>query len=193
MKKNNIFSGKFFTRIQSKKFPAQTTFKNGFVSIFAIFFSAIVVSVLTAIYVLLIKQIEILNFDYYSFQSLYAADSAFECMVYKEQTATGTKSVLLPANSGTLGSCGIPGDLSWISVPTIGTGATVGRSVSQAKFYLNTDQGDFCTVINANVETRDFSQSATPPAPNTMNFSGQSKNCDTSETKVVERLIEFYF
>lgn len=179
-------SGKFFARAQCKKFPAQ---KSAFVSIFAIFFSAIVVSVLTAIYILLVRQIEIMNIDYASFQALYSADSAFECAVYKEQTATDTKSVFLPVNAGTIGNCGTASDLAWLNQPVI----TTGRAKSILRFSLTTDQGEFCTFINTDKETRDFSQSTTAPQPNFMSISGQNRGCADSPAKVVERLVEFFF
>jgi hypothetical protein len=56
-----------------------------FISIFAIFFSAIIVSVLIAVFMLLIRQIQLLTIDSSSFQAYYIADSATECAVAKEK------------------------------------------------------------------------------------------------------------
>jgi hypothetical protein len=168
--------------------------KQAFVSIFAIFFSAIVVSVLTAIYVLLIKQIEMMQIDSQSFQSLYVADSAFECMVLKEQTATYTRSVFLPANAGSLGNCVNAGDLSWVTSPTSQT--PVGQSIrakSVANFSITTNEGDFCAIINTDVETADSSQWTVAPGPNFMTIAGHNKACGSPSQKVVERVIDFYF
>jgi hypothetical protein len=168
--------------------------KSAFVSIFAIFFSAIVISVLTAIYILLIKQIDTMQIDSQSFQALYVADSAFECLVLKEQTATYTASVFLPANAGSLGNCGTAGDLTWVTTPTNQT--PVGQSIrakSKANFSITTDDGDFCAVINTDVETADSSQWTTAPAPNFMTIAGHNKACGTPNQKVVERVIDFYF
>lgn len=163
--------------------------KKAFISIFAIFFSAIVVSVLTALYILLVKQIELMNLDNSSFQALYMADSAFECVLFKEQIATGTGSVFFPTNN--FGDCGISGDSSWISAPT--TNST-GRALSELKIKMNTQQGDFCAYIKTDKQFADTSTQSTAPPPNTMFISGQSRNCDdTTNTKIIERLIEFSF
>jgi len=168
--------------------------KQAFVSMFAIFFSAIVISVLTAIYVLLIKQIEMMEIDSQSFQSLYVADSAFECMIYKEQNASGTASIFLPTNSGNLGNCTGGTDLSWVSPPT--TQNPQGKSV-RAKAVINlpisTYSGDYCSVVNVDVETADSSQWVDPPSPNFMTIAGHNKSCGSPSQKVVERVIDFYF
>lgn len=157
--------------------------KKAFVSIFAIFFSAIVVSVLTAMYVLLVKQIEIINLDYASFQSLYTADSVFECIIYKESTATGTTSIFYPANQGNLGFCGSSGDLSWRFPPEV----TNGRSFSTIQMTFNTAQGDFCgfAVTRKQVDEAEFT--------NGILFYGQSRECDDTSSRVVERLIDFVY
>jgi uncharacterized membrane protein len=63
------------------------TKKPAFISIFAIFFAAIISSVLIALFVLLIKQIQILSLDSSSFQAYYTADSAMECAMSKEKAA----------------------------------------------------------------------------------------------------------
>ncbi len=174
-----------------KNIPTQ---KSAFVSIFAIFFSAIVISVLTAIYILLIKQIEMMQIDSESFQSLYVADSAFECMVYKEQTATYTASIFLPANAGNLGNCGNAGDLTWLTQPTSQTpnGLSI-RAKSIANFSISTNDGDYCAIMTTDVETADSSQWTTAPSPNIMNIAGHNKACGTPSQKVVERVIDFYF
>jgi hypothetical protein len=170
------------------------TKKEAFVSIFAIFFSAIVISVLTAIYVLLVKQIDTMQIDSQSFQALYVADSAFECMIYKEQNATYTSSVFLPANSGNLGSCAGGSDLNWVTPPT--PQSAVGLSIrakSVANFSFTTSDADYCAVINTDVETADSSQWTTPPNPNFMTIAGHNKACGTPNQKVVERVVDFYF
>lgn len=74
---------KYMRKIIEKK-------NKGFISIFAIFFSAIVISILTSLYILLVKQIEIMNLNAPSFQALYVADSAFECALFKEQSSTSS-------------------------------------------------------------------------------------------------------
>ena len=168
--------------------------KPAFVSIFAIFFSAIVISVLTAIYVLLIKQIEMMQIDSQSFQSLYTADSAFECMIYKEQTASGTASIFLPANAGSLGNCGTASDLAWVTTPTSQT--PVGQSIratSTANLKMATNDGDYCAIMNIDIETADSSQWTSPPGPNVISIAGHNKACGTPSQKVVERVIDFYF
>jgi hypothetical protein len=168
--------------------------KTAFVSIFAIFFSAIVISVLTAIYVLLIKQIQMMEIDSQSFQSLYVADSAFECMVYKEQNASGTASIFLPPNSGNLGNCTGATDLVWVSPPT--AQSPVGQSVrSKASINLPimTNDGDYCAVMSVDVETADSSQWVNPPNPNFMTIAGHNKACGSPSQKVVERVVDFYF
>ena len=169
--------------------------KKGFVSIFAIFFSAIVISVLTAIYVLLLKQIETMQIDAQSFQSLYVADSALECMILKEQTATYADSVFLPENAGNLGNCGEAGDLEWVTEPT--PQPKVAKSIrakSVANFKMITDQGDFCTIISTDVETAtDVQWWVTPPSPNFMTIAGHNKACGSPSQKVVERVVDFYF
>ena len=119
------------------------TNKKAFVSMFAVYFSAIVVSVLTAIYVLLVKQIEIMNLDTTSFQSLYMADSAFECALYKEQNASSSNSVFLPTYSTSFGSCATAGDAQWQSVPT----PSAGRVNSILQVGMTTDSGDFCAIV----------------------------------------------
>jgi len=168
--------------------------KEAFVSIFAIFFSAIVISVLTAIYVLLIKQIQIMEIDSQSFQALYVADSAFECMIYKEQTASGTASIFLSGNSGNLGNCTGITDLIWVSQPTaqnpVGLSA---RSKAVISLPITVNDGDYCAIMNVDVETADSSQWTDPPNPNYMTIAGHNKACGSANQKVVERVIDFYF
>jgi hypothetical protein len=167
--------------------------KKGFISIFAIFFSAIVVSVLTALYILLIKQIEISNLEGSSFQALFTADSAFECAVYNLQNSSSTRSIFLPDNYGSFSYCGIPGDSSWSQVPTQSGSGSTARSKSTLNVSLNTSQGDFCAVVTTDEQLGATSGFTLPPEPNFMSISGQSRNCNDSPTKVVERLIEFYY
>lgn len=157
--------------------------KQAFISIFAIFFSAIIVSVLTALYILLVKQLEIMSIDAASFQSMYMADSAFECALYKETTLTGTNSVFQPANSGNLGYCAYVGDAVWKSSPTV----SVGRSYSVLNINMTTDQGDFCGVVTVGKQVDNSEIS------NTMSISGQNRNCTDPVSKVIERLIDFYY
>lgn len=173
--------------------------KSAFVSIFAIFFSAIVISILTSIYILLVKQIEVMSIDAQSFQAIYVADSAFECMVLKEQqtassTATTSRSIFLPGNAGDLGNCGIASDLNWVSIPVVQP--RVGQSIrakSVANLKVMTQEGEFCAVISADVETQDSSQWLLPPAPNFLTIAGHNKACGSPDQKVVERVIDFYF
>lgn len=169
--------------------------QSAFVSIFAIFFSAIVISVLTAIYILLFKQVEMMQIDAQSFQALYVADSAFECMIYKEQNASGTASIFLPANSTNLGNCGTASDLFWATSPSLQT--PVGRSVRSKSIvnfiFIANDNDFYCAVISTDVETADYSQSLTPPSPNFMTIAGHNKSCGSPNQKVVERVIDFYF
>jgi hypothetical protein len=165
----------------NKKFP-------GFVSIFAIFFSAIVISVLTALYILLIKQVELMSYDASSFQALYTADSAFECALYKEQTAS-TTSVFTPTYSSQLGFCANSGDTTWSQSPAI----TSGRSISTMKMNLTTSLGDFCGVVAVNKETRVTAFFTTAPDPDSMNISGQNRACSDTTSKSIERVIEFYY
>ena len=158
--------------------------KKAFISIFAIFFSAIVVSVLTALYVLFIKQISILNLDYSSFQSLYMADSSFECALYKESQNTSTStSVFLPENKGNLGSCENTGDTVWASESVVSNG----ESKSTANFTMDTDQGKFCGQI---LVTKEINDSATS---HTMKIFGQSRDCTDATSKVIEREIDFVY
>ncbi len=161
-----------------------------FISIFAIFFSAIVISILTALYILLVKQIEIMNTDASSFQALYMADSVFECALYKEQQASTTdESVFLPANSGGLGDCVSTGDTAWVSQPAI----TAGRAQSTFNVSLETINGPFCGSVTVNKETRVTAYFTSAPAPDTITISGQSRDCSDTSSKVVERLVEFYY
>lgn len=168
--------------------------KNAFVSIFAIFFSAIVISVLMAIYIVLIKEIEIMQIDSQSFQALYVADSAFECMIYKEQNASNTASIFLPANSGNLGNCAGTGDLSWVTSPALQTpqGQSI-RAKSKISLPLSAAEEDYCAVIDVDVETADSSQWLNPPNPNFMTIAGHNKACSTANQRVVERVVDFYF
>jgi hypothetical protein len=135
-----------------------------------------------------------MEIDSMSFQSLYVADSAFECMIYKEQNASGTMSIFLPVNSGNLGNCTGVTDLVWVSPPT--AQSPEGLSI-RAKALINLPftmgDSDYCAVINVDVETADSSQWTNPPSPNFMTIAGHSKSCGSPNQKVVERVIDFYF
>jgi hypothetical protein len=156
--------------------------KSGFISIFAIFFAAVVTSVLLSLYVLLIKQIELLNIDASSFQSFYMTDSAFECALYKEQIATGTESFFLPGKS--FGNCANAGDAAWIQSPV----AVTKVATSTFNYSMNTQQGDFCGVVTIAKLTEPAEQN------NRMFIAGQSRSCaDTSNTRVIERAIDFVY
>ncbi len=159
--------------------------KKAFISIFAIFFSAIVVSILTALYVLLVKQIEMMNLDSASFQAMYVADSAFECALYKEQNASSSNSVFLPAYSTSLGYCGVesPNDTSWQTSPLV----TNGRSNSVINMKMTTSFGEFCAVVTTGkqVDNSEISSS--------MSIAGQSRACTDTVSKVIERVIDFFY
>lgn len=157
--------------------------KSAFISIFAVFFSAIVVSILTGLYILLIKQLAIMNLDASSFQSIYMADSAFECALYKEQTASGTTSIFLPANSTNLGFCSQAGDAVWASSPV----TTSGKANSIINVSMDTQQGKFCGVVTTSLQVNNTASSSF------MSISGQNRECTDTITKVVERLIEFSY
>lgn len=179
--------------------------KKAFVSIFAIFFSAIVISILTGLYVLLVKQIELMALDYSSFQSLYVADSAFECALYKEQTATGTNSTFLTptitvvvvngvatnvsSTPAPLGECAVSGDLNWVVQPAV----TSGRAKSTFTMDMSSTLGDFCAFVSVDKETRSTAYFTSPPDPNTIFISGQSRACGGVEDKVIERVLEFFY
>jgi hypothetical protein len=170
------------------KYKKSAEKKSGFISIFAIFFSAIILSVLTALYILLLKQIELMSYESSSFQALYVADSLFECVVYKEQN-TPNNSVFIPTNSTLLGNCGTNGDLVWSQSPSV----TGGRANSIAHFTLNTVYGDFCGVAKVNKETRITAFFTSAPDPDSATISGQSRPCTDNTTKAVERVVEFYY
>lgn len=167
--------------------------QKAFISIFSIFFAAVIVSILTALYILLLKQIEIMNQDSMSFQALYIADSTFECMTYKLQTATGTENYFLPTKQGGIGYCvsekfdnSENPDVTWVKVPSSTSGK---RSTSELKVDYKTSNGDyFCGYVLTGVQTDNSEVS------NSMNISGQSRKCsDTTSTRVIERIIDFYF
>lgn len=161
-----------------------------FVSIFAIFFSAIVVSVLTALYVLLLKQIELMSVDASSYQALFVADSAFECALYKEQVNSGKQSMFLQ-DGNTFDYCLSSGDASLSSITR--TQAT-GRDTSTLKVKMDTTGGSFCGTDNIDKNYKDTSGFTLPPSPDQMVITGQSKSCtDTSTNKIIEREIDFYY
>ncbi len=160
--------------------------KKAFVSMFAIFFSAIIVSILTGMFALLIKQIEILNIDTSSFQAYYVADSTFECLAKKEKIATGTKSFFLPGNSAGLGDCSLANDLSITEVSDpLKTNAT--QITSIIKYDVITDTGFFCG-------TAEVTKQINTEKNNTMFIVGQDRDCgDDSLEKVIERGIDFFY
>lgn len=173
------------------------THKKAFISIFAIFFSAIIISILTALYILLVKQIQLMNLDSTSFQAAYMADSALECAIYKEQNATGTKSVFRPSGTA-FGNCAAAGDANWQTTPSGApvTNSTTGHANSVLNISMKVGGEDFCGVVSASEDTRDTSSFTVTPPPNTMVISGQDRACtDTisATTKVIERVISFYY
>ncbi len=170
--------------------------KKGFISIFAIFFSAIIISVLTSLYVLLLKQIQIMDTDSTSYQALYVADSAFECVLKKEQdTGTSDNSVFIPAHSGSIGYCLTPGDAVWVSQPTIVPGSISAsrRSKSILNITLDTNYGKFCSILNTDKETGVTAWFTKAPDPDTMSISGQNRECSDTTSRAVERMIEFNY
>lgn len=166
----------------------------GFISIFAIFFSAIVISILTSLYILLVKQIEIMNLDASSFQALYVADSAFECALFKEQSSTSSDdSVFLPQNSGSFGNCLIPGDSVWLSNPTLTVNGVSKRSKSKLQVSMLVNNQDFCSTVTTDKENGITALFVNAPIPDSMIISGQSRNCTDNTTKAIERVVEFYY
>ncbi len=167
--------------------------KKTFVSIFAIYFSTIIVSILTALYVLLLKQIQNLNIDNSSFQAFYVADSAMDCGIYKEKNATDTASLFNPGNYTNFGYCSNPGDVSWSQAP-VDNG---GRAKSVLKYTIPTKEGDFCGIVSVDRLITDIGAAgnvggATAVA-NTMTVLGQSRDCNSDDKKVVERGIDFTY
>lgn len=159
--------------------------KKAFVSIFAIFFSAIITSVLVGMFSLLIKQVQILNIDASSFQAYYVADSAFECIASKEKNATGTASYLLPNNYSSFGFCQSAGDVVFTQAP-VNNG---GRATSTLKYSVSTAQGNFCGSVVAGKEV-----DRSVERNDVLIISGQSKSCGDPDTyKIIERGIDFYY
>jgi hypothetical protein len=177
--------------INTKKYMKNN--KKTFVSIFAIYFSTIIVAILTSLYVLLLKQIQNLNIDNSSFQAFYVADSAMDCGIYKEKTATDTASFFNPSNYSTFGYCANPGDINWETIPTENSG----RSRSVLKHSIDTREGEFCGQITTDRLISDLGAAGNVgganAAANTMNILGQSRPCNSSDQKVVERGIDFSY
>jgi hypothetical protein len=167
--------------------------KKTFVSIFAIYFSTIIIAILTALYVLLLKQIQNLNIDNSSFQAFYVADGGMDCGIYKEKTATDTKSLFNASNYNKFNFCSNSGDSSWSQIPA----ESAGRAKSQLKTSLQTKEGDFCAILTVDRLVTDIGATGNvggaQAVANTMNITGQSRGCNSNDQKVVERGIDFYY
>jgi hypothetical protein len=176
------------------------TKRSAFISIFAIFFAAIISSVLIALFVLLIKQIQILSLDSSSFQAYYTADSAMECVMYKEKAAAyeayeessttnttvgvWTTTLFRRDNWDKLTGCVQTGDIDKPNLP-IET-----NSRSQSQFNLKLDQGNnqFCGLVYVDRNLTDSSST------NIVSVTGRSAACsDTSGGRVVERGIDLVY
>jgi ABC-type transport system involved in multi-copper enzyme maturation permease subunit len=171
--------------------------EKAFISIFAIFFSAIIVSVLIALFVLLIKQIQLLSIDSSSFQAFYTADSAVECAIAQEKTAAErafqTSATTTPTfvwdttvfrseNWSNFQGCAAIGDIDKPDAPTISSS----RSTSKFNLKINVGEGvDFCGLVTVN---RNLSDASTT---NNISVFGRSANCnDISSARVVEREVQ---
>jgi hypothetical protein len=167
--------------------------KKTFVSIFAIYFSTIIISILMSLYILLLKQIQTLNIDNSSFQAFYVADGGMDCGVYKEKTATDTNSYFNPSNYTSFGECATAGDATWATTPV----ESSGRSRSQLKTSLNTKEGEFCAILTVDRLITDIGAAGNvggaQATANTMNVTGQSRGCTSNDQKVVERGIDFNY
>lgn len=171
-----------------------------FISIFAIFFSAIIVSVLIAVFMLLIRQIQLLTIDSSSFQAYYIADSATECAVAKEKIAA--QKAYLESASGTPtfiwnttvfspdrwmelkdSGCASPGDID-LSQPI----AIDNTWVTEAKLSMPTNDMQFCGLIKVVRNSGDYN------SPNYIIATGRSIDCqDTSNLRAVERGINVQY
>lgn len=180
------------------------TKQKAFISIFAIFFSAIIVSVLIAIFVLLIKQIQLLSIDSSSFQAFYTADSAAECAIAKEKraaqeafetsSASGSvptfvwdKTLFRSENWSRLQAegCASVGDILTDSSPiSVGN-----RSKAGFKLILNPDENTkFCGLVTVD---RNLSDASTT---NSIAATGRSADCsDASNARVVEREVQIEY
>jgi hypothetical protein len=167
--------------------------KKTFVSIFAIYFSTIIVAILTSLYVLLLKQIQNLNIDNSSFQAFYVADSAMDCGIYKEKIATDTASFFNAANYNNFEYCANSGDITWQQVPTENSG----RAKSILKQSIQTREGEFCAIVTTDrliSETgANGNVGGATAISNTMTILGQSRACNSDDRKVVERGIDFTY
>lgn len=170
--------------------------KKAFISIFAIFFSAIIVSVLIALFALLIKQIQLLSLDSSSFQAFYTADSAAECAVSLEKqaaqeayqyslTSSSSKfvwdtTVFRSENWSKFQGCAKMGDVVKDSQPTSNI-----SNKTQAEFKLKFDidsSTQFCGLVTVIRNLRNLRDS------NVISATGRSTSCDdVSNAKVVER------
>jgi hypothetical protein len=170
--------------------------KKAFISIFTIFFSAIVISVLSSLYVLLVKQIEIMNLDSSSYQSLFVADSAFECAMFKEQKTFANpddnKSIFIDHQPSE--TCyDVTDDLNQVSQDTVTQSPSV-RSKGVFNMKMNVNGSDYCAVLTTDKETGITAYFTSAPDPDTISISARSTSCSEPDTtKAIERLIEFYY
>ena len=184
------------------------TKQKAFISIFTIFFSAIIVSVLSSLYVLLVKQIEIMNLDSSSYQSLFVADSAFECALYKEQDAfnkieDGGTSIFVDFTAGQ--NCLTSGDLTPASVgptntsqnPVKVTGTSDPNSIRSKGIFnlqMEVNGNEYCAILTTDKETGITGNFSSAPDPDTISISARSTSCSEPDTtKAIERLIEIYY
>lgn len=178
----------------------QTKKHKAFISIFAIFFSAIIVSVLIALFVLLVKQIQLLSLDSSSFQAFYTADSAAECAIAQEKkaaaeayeysrTSSGTPkfvwdtTVFRSENWSNFQGCANTGDIVKDNQPQ-----QVANNQTQADFKLKLQvdgSSEYCGFVTVIRNLKDQQNN------NKMSATGRSTSCsDTSNTKVVEREVQ---
>jgi hypothetical protein len=174
--------------------------KPAFISIFAIFFAAIISSVLIALFVLLIKQIQILSLDSSSFQAYYTADSAMECAMSKEKAAAAeayerssttnsvvgvwTTTLFRRDNWDRLTGCVEVGDIDKPNLPV----EIDSRAQSQFNLKISEGGADFCGLVSVDRNLTDASST------NIISVTGRSAACsDTSDGRVVERGIDLVY
>jgi hypothetical protein len=173
-------------------------FKHGkvekaFISIFAIFLSAIISSVLLALFVLLLKQIQLLALDASSLQAYYAADSAFECAVFYERDASKRAPGLLKfayevtpfrtENFDQFTGCAVSGDV--IKLPSI---SGSGISVTKFNYPISVnDDSRFCGIVTIDRNVTNSSSS------NMLSITGRSSDCNSLSDRAVERGIDFVY
>lgn len=176
------------------------TKKPAFISIFAIFFAAIISSVLIALFVLLIKQIQILSLDSSSFQAYYTADSAMECAMSEEKAAAAeayerssttnsvvgvwTTTLFRRDNWDRLTGCVEVGDIDKPNLPV----ETSLKAQSQFNLKLNQVDNQYCGLVSVNRNLTDASST------NMISVTGRSAACsDLSGGRVVERGIDLVY